>query len=195
MPYVLSAGPTEEPVALEDLKAHCRVEITDDDDLINALGIAAREKVELDTGRVLCSQTWLLKGNGFPSSDSTPIELDMPPLQSVSSIAYVDTDGVAATWDDAEYQVDTASQPGRILPAYGESYPTARDQYNSVTVTFVCGYGASYDVPRALKHAIKILVGTWYEQREQIVVGNLVTEVKGPAAYEALIYPYRMWRF
>ena len=112
MPYVLDTGPTTEPVALEDLTAHCRVEITTDDDLIAALGIAARERVELDTGRALCTQTWILYGSAFPASSTRPINLDHPPLQS-ATITYTDTAGTAATWAVADYQVDTASVPGR----------------------------------------------------------------------------------
>lgn len=194
MPYVLETGPTEEPVPLEDLKAHCRVEITDDDDLIVALGVAAREKIELDTGRALCTQTWILYGSAFPSSSTRPINLDHPPLQS-ATITYTDTAGTAATWAVAEYQVDTASVPGRILPAYGYSYPTAYDSFNSVAIEFICGYGAAYDVPAMLKHAIKMLVGTWYEHREMIVIGTIATDIPAPVAYESLIYPYRMWSF
>jgi len=195
MPYVLDTGPTEEPVPLEDLKAHCRVEITDDDDLIFALGVAAREKIELDTGRALCTQTWILYGSGFPVSGTIAIQLSHPPLQS-ATITYTTTSGVASTtWSATEYQVDTASQPGRIMPAYGYSYPTAYDSYNSVAIEFVCGYGASYDVPAMLKHALKMLVGTWYEHREMIVIGTIATDIPAPVAYESLIYPYRMWSF
>jgi uncharacterized phiE125 gp8 family phage protein len=194
MSYTLSVGPTEEPVALEDLKRHCRVEITEDDDLIVSLGLAAREKVELDTGRALCSQTWIYYSNTFPTCDTTPIELDHPPLQSCT-IAYTNTSGVGATWTAGLYQVDTSTIPGRILPAYGQSYPTARDVPQSVAVTFLCGYGQAHDVPAQLCHAIKMLVGTWYEYRETIASGGNVTSIPAPAAYEALIYPYRLWSF
>ena len=194
MSYTRTVEPTEEPVSREELKAHCRVEITEDDDLIDALGIAAREKVEIETGRALCTQTWILYSNTFPTVSTTPIEIHKVPVKTVT-IAYTDTNGVAATWLPADFQVDITSEPALILPAYGESYPTARDVYKSVVITIVCGYGAAYDVPVALKHAIKMLVGTWYEHREQIIIGQAPANIPAPVAYESLIYPYRMWSF
>jgi len=45
-------------------------------------------------------------------------------------------------------------------------------------VTYVCGYGAdAADVPEEIKLGIKMLVATWYEHRELIVVGTITNDM------------------
>jgi uncharacterized phiE125 gp8 family phage protein len=190
MSYALSSGPTEEPVTLEALKAHLRVDISDDDDLIIALALAARQKVEQDTGRALCTQEWIMYLDEFPDSDSDPIRVGYPPLVTVDKIEYVDSAGTTTEWAAAKYDVDIVSTPGRILPAYGYSWPTTRDAMNAVSIEFTAGYGLAAEVPAQLLHAIKLLVGTWYEHRETIVTGTIATSLPDPIAYRALIFPY-----
>ena len=79
----------------------------------------------------------------------------------MTSIQYVDDAGDTQTLSTSLYQVDTKSQPGRIIPAYGESWPTVRsDTLNAVTVNFVAGYGDDpEDVPAGLRHAVKLICG------------------------------------
>src|SRR6185295_4859943 len=76
-------------------------------------------------GRALMTQTWALAGNGLsiPASaccGSTPsgaIEIPWPPLQSVTSIKYLDANGQEQTLPPADYTVDTISEPGLVIPA------------------------------------------------------------------------------
>jgi hypothetical protein len=44
-------------------------------------------------------------------------------------------------------------------------------------------------VPAAIKAAMKLAIGHWYENRESVVVG--VTAMTLPMAFDALIGPYR----
>ena len=120
-----------------------------------------------------------------------------PPLQSVTSITYVDDAGDTQTLSSSLYQVDTKSQPGRIIPAYGESWPTVRSNtLNAVTVNFVAGYGDDpEDVPAGLRHAVKFLCGHWFEQRETVVIGNGITIETVPMAVDALLGMHSMKGF
>lgn len=114
------------------------------------------------------------------------IEPPLAPLQSVSSIQYrAATDGTLTTLASSGYDVDTDSKPGRITPSYGNVWPVARWQPNAVLVTFVAGYGAASAVPEAIKAAIKLLVGHWYENREAVVTGTIATQL--PLTVEALL--------
>jgi uncharacterized phiE125 gp8 family phage protein len=62
-----------------------------------------------------------------------------------------------------------------------------------VTVTYVAGYGpAGDDVPAAIRHAMLLLIGHWYEHRESVVVGGNPVQV--PLAVQALLRPYRRVR-
>lgn len=168
---VQTVAPASEPVTLAEAKAWLRLEIPDDDDLVAALITAAREYAETVTGRALVSQTWRLTLDAFPA-DGGGIILPLPPLQSVSSVVYVDGNGDSQTLATTEYAVDTQRQPGWIVPAYGKIWPVTRGQANAVQITFVAGYGTASAVPVAIKTAIKLLLANWYENREMVGQGS-----------------------
>jgi uncharacterized phiE125 gp8 family phage protein len=185
--------PTEEPVSLASLKLHARVEDTTDDDLIAELGVSARQRVESDTGRALCTQKWVAWLDAFPDSSSEPIYLPLPPLFAVTKISYYNTSGVLTEWGATYYQTDgdtSMVSRARVLPAYGQDWPSTRDMLNAVKIEFTCGYGVASTVPRQLRHAIKLLVGTWYEHRETLMVGTNATEIPAPASYGWIIGPF-----
>lgn len=188
-----TVAPTVEPVALARMKNHLRVDedMTDDDDFIAALIGAAREYIEGATRRALITQTWRLSLAGWPDGDE--IELPKPPLQSVTSVVYTDADGNATEWDSAEYLVDTDSEPGRVVLANGYGWPgvTLRSM-NPIQITYVAGYGDDGSaVPKIYQHAIKLLVGHWYENREATVAGTIAREI--PLAVESLIWLERVF--
>lgn len=154
LPYSLirTVEPTAEPVTLDELKQELNVDHSADDAKLTRLLAGAREAVETATGRALITQTWQLVRDNWPCG---PIVLYNSPLQSVTSITYVDTAGDTQTWDSGSYVVDTASSPGLVRLAYSESYPSIRADARGITVTYVCGYGdSSTDVPQALRHAV-----------------------------------------
>lgn len=65
---LLVTPPAAEPVSLAEAKAHLRVDISDDDALINALIVAARRSVELITGQRLMAQTWQYFLDRYPGN-------------------------------------------------------------------------------------------------------------------------------
>lgn len=155
-----------EPVTLEECKEHLRVDADDsaEDGYIRSLITAAREYCEIVQNRTYLSTTRTLVLDHFPSSR----EIIMPysPLSSVTSIAYIDTDGVSQTMTaSTDYEVDTSHEPGRIYLAYSASWPTPRTIPNAVTITYVGGYGTAEDVPERIKLAVKMLVAHWFELR------------------------------
>lgn len=118
------------------------------------------------------------------------LEISKPNLQSVTSIVYIDTAGDSQTWDAADYQVDANRVFPRIAPAYGESWPSTRDQMNAVTITAVYGYGDDWnDVPESIRHAILIMTGDGYEHREDTITGTIVARI---GAARALLDFYRV---
>ncbi len=165
--------PASEPVSLSEAKGHVRVEITDDDAYIGDLLVAAREWGENYQGRSWISRTLALTLDEFPTP---PFRLPMGPVQSVESVKYTGSDGVEATVDPALYYLDDA---GRLCLAYGASWPSVTLRpYGGVAVTYVAGYGADAEsVPRRFKQAVLLLVGHWYEHREEVVTGTIVSRV------------------
>ena len=138
-------------------------------------------RCEAYQNRAFITQTVKLTLDEFPKVFVVP----SPPLQSVSSITYIDTEGSTQTWSSDSYSVDTWSEPGRIVPAHGESYPSIRGDINSVAVIYIAGYGdVASSVPERVKSAIKLLGHHLYENREAVTE---VTLNEVPMSVESLL--------
>jgi uncharacterized phiE125 gp8 family phage protein len=193
MALSLVTAPATEPLTLAEAKLHLRVDINDENDLITALIVAAREYVETFTHRALITQTWDWTCDAFPCGDES-VQLPKAPLVSVTSVSYIDGSGSTQTWAASNYTVDAPAGPwalgGRIIPGYNVFYPVTRSIENAVTVRFVAGYGAATAVPASIKAAMKILIGTWFGPgRENVNIGNLVTVI--PQTVDALLWPFK----
>ena len=179
------AAPSVEPITLAEAKLHCRVDGTDDDTLITALIVAARNKAESRTSRALITQQWRFDLDRFSVHT---IDLPLPPLQSVQSITYLDADGVRQTLAASEHTVVADETPGSILPAYGKSWPGCRVAPGSVQISFTAGYGVAAAVPQAIKQWMLMYISQWYETRD--------AEHKAELGFvDALLDPYRVLRF
>jgi len=203
MRYALSrtSAPTSEPVTLAEAKLHCRVDNSVEDSYIESLIAAAREWAESYTSRAFITQQYTLYMDRFPSDaidlvtlhyiwDGRFMYLPRSPVQSVDEIRYTDTSESVVTLDASRYRVDTKSHQPRIEPAYGDTWPPPLAVSNAVEVDFTAGYGTADDVPASIKHAIKILVKTWYDPARQAVDTVNVSEV--PMSAEALLGPYKL---
>lgn len=186
--YSLYSAPAVEPLSCDEARAHLRVDVHDEDDLvITPLIKSARSYCEKVLDRALITQTWILYMDAFPGI----IELRKPPIQSVSSITYLDNDGATQTLSTSIYSVDVKSEPGRITLAYNQTLPSYRAIENSIAVTFVAGYGATgATVPEPIRHAMKLLVAHWYRNREAVAIGTITNDI--PLAVDALLGSY-MW--
>jgi uncharacterized phiE125 gp8 family phage protein len=190
MGLIVTSEPAAEPVLAADAKTHLRVTTSDDDTYIGTLITVARRRAEIETARAFISQTLKQTLDAFPSTDV--IELQRPPLSSVTSVKYYDDNGVLQTLSASAYTVDTSSTPGRIVLKEDQSWPSTDDIPNAVEITYVAGYGAAgANVPAEIVHAIKILVAHWYAAREPVVTG--VTPAEMPKTVEYLLAPFRVW--
>lgn len=205
MSLTLITGPTEEPVSVSEAKAFIRQDADVDDSLIEMLIRAARQHIDGRDGwlgRALVTQTWDLSLDRFPflidpiglpmlyDSITPAIVLPLPPLASITSVKYIDPNGATQTLATNAYVVDTASQPGRLAPVFGTTWPSTQLVLNAVTIRFVAGYGAASDVPEGLKLGIEALVAHWYENRE--AVGPSLVPL--PMHVDALLAPFRIWQ-
>lgn len=129
------------------------------------------------------------------------IRLPFPPLQSVTSVTYVDAAGVTQTIAPAAYTVDVSGGFAHVYPAYAEAWPIdLRAHPRGVAVRFVAGYGAtpetiaapqSASVPGCGLAAVKLIVGDLYKNREESVVGNIINRV--PFAARRLLDTMRVF--
>jgi uncharacterized phiE125 gp8 family phage protein len=193
----LITAPAAAPLTLAEAKAHLRVNHDDEDALINGLIDAVRGHVDGKDGflgRALVTQTWELVLDKFPAAE---IKIPLPPLQTVESIKYDDGAGLEQTLAANQYSVDNASEPGWVMPVTAR-WPTTLDAINAVRIRFVAGYAPdansppdlAANVPGAIKAAMLLLIGSLYEHREAIVIGQ--TAVQIPWGAEQLLRPFRV---
>lgn len=180
--YKVTTQPATEPITLTDVKNHLKIDYTDDDDLLAVIIQAVREFVESYTGRALMTKTVQEYFDMFPcSTDTNPrggIEIRFAPLQSLTFVKYKDSDGTEQTLTvNTDYTLDNISEPPRIFPSYGKSWPTTRDEPNAVWIEYVGGYSAASDVPAVIKQCILLMIAKMYEQREDSVK-NLPTHAE-----------------
>ena len=162
--WEIQTAAATDPVTLAEAKEHLRIDGTDDDTWLTNNITAATNIAQKFANRQFVTATydWFLPGFCWDE-----LRVPMPPLQSVTSITYVDSAGTTQTLATSVYQVDANREPGRITPAYGQYWPSWRvDTYNAVTVRFVAGYGAASAVPKEVKTAILLWLGELYENRE-----------------------------
>lgn len=180
-----TAEPATTPFDVSELQSFLRIDglaDTYEQALLELLIKAAVGVCENYCRIALIQQTWQAKLDGFCDE----IVLPRPPLISVASITYIDTNGTQQTLDSSVYQVDTFSRPGRINLAYGQSWPSTRDQRQAVTITWTAGYGAAATaVPENLKNGLKLLCGSWYGMRDDLDLGK-TNEIPLPWAVRLL---------
>ena len=186
-------APAQEPVGLEEMKDWARIDDADSDATLAGNIIAARRWVEAFTHRALITQTFVFKIDSFPGPITTVIELPGGNTQTLTSIAYLDTDGNSQTWASANYIADLVSEPALVGLAYNIDWPSIREWSLPITITYDAGYGADLgDVPEELRTAIKILAAELYENREDSIVGATISGV--PWSSQRLADPYRIHR-
>lgn len=174
-------------VSLATVKTYLRLTTTDNDtDLTDLFIPAAIDLIEQKTHRQLITATYTLKRSYWPRG--CRLYLPKGQLQSVSSITYVDADGVTQTWDSSKYEVETDPEPGYINLVAGETWPTSLSPQgdHAITITFVCGYGGSAtSIPARVKAAVLFQVAHLFDMRSAVVTGTIATQI--PETLNALI--------
>lgn len=184
---------TVEPWTAAEIKRHLHgVAESELDADIEQKITECRQAAEVFLNRSLITQTWQLNLDDFPAADGGLIRLRKAPVSSLSSVKYYDADGVQQTLvSGTDYQVEYASEPARLMPEPGTTWPSVEtDRLNAVEVIYVAGYGAAAtDVPGPIRRAIALMVGHYYEHREEVSELKLA---KIPAGAERLLWQCRM---
>lgn len=185
----VTTAPVSEPISRTEAKLHLRVDGSDEDDLIDLLIAAAREYCEPIARRAFMPQTLLMAFAGWPTrADRNYLELLRPPVQSVSHIKYYDSSGTLQTMTESDYVADLVATPARIYLADGASWPSETLRAGlAIQVTYLAGYADADAVPARYKQAMLLLIGHWFENREQVVVAPGATSAKLAMAVESLL--------
>lgn len=185
MPYKIITPPTDEQISLVQAREHLLIYFDGDspgdypdDAWLSGVGIpAARQYCEEWLKRAIAPQVIELAldafpgarlngGRGataldyatynYPSADSV-IELPMAPVTALTTVKYLDGDGVERTMDAAGYTFDDYSAPPRVVLAANTAWPTTKVAANAVKVRYTAGYDLPADSPQTnpLPHPIR----------------------------------------
>ncbi|OYD64845.1 UNVERIFIED_ORG: putative phiE125 gp8 family phage protein [Burkholderia sp. CF145] len=181
---IAATGDGTEPVSVDLAKAHCRVDVDDDDVLFESVYIpAARQTVEGYTGlALLAADVDVIVPGGRAGTNSIP--LPVQPVDSITALSTVTSDGIETPLDLAEYGVTVT-----VFRAGSPQMITTRKQLPSAwayRAQYATGFG---NCPPALLLAILEYIGDAYENRESQQSEHTMQE--NPRAI-ALMVPFRL---
>lgn len=190
MAYKVTIQPTIEPFTHTYVKTWLKIpsSVTIDDALIDDLIISARSWAEHCTGRALMTQTIEEYFDGWPYG--MIFNLSVAPIQTVSSISYMSS-GSYVTWSASNYNVDTVSEPARIVPKLTANIPNY-DLYtpNVIKVTYTAGATARTSIPMNIMQSMLQKIAFMYENREDIPLSG--TNLPRQRSADALLMPQRL---
>lgn len=136
-------------------------------------------------GVCLGQQTWR---QDFDRLDRC-LPLALAPVRSIASVAWRNSAGQIATIAAEEYSLRTDAG-GASVCRFRNAYALPSDLYEvgAVSITYEAGYAI---VPTPIVQAILLTVGSWYENREETVIGVSVAALPESVAVERLIGAYR----
>ncbi|MFC0243670.1 head-tail connector protein [Rhodopseudomonas telluris] len=200
MPLVVITQPQDTVVSLDEVKAHLRVDHGDDDDEIGAAIQAAITEFEDPNlgwlGRSISERELELRLDCFPACGGQIVLPNGPLLLGEVggfvydvAVEYDDAAGVERTLPDTVYRIlDPESARPFLVLRPDQVWPSALHQPQAVRIRYWAGYPA--DDPRiaGFKVAVKLHVEMTYD-------GDADRQDKLRAAIDALLQPYRVYRF
>lgn len=165
--------------------AHLRVgSAPSDSALISQYRNAALETIEARANLQLRRGTMSARMTGFNYA-AFPIG----PNVSVSSVQYVPgTGGSLETLDASQWSVSEQGNVQRI--EFYNTPSTHQFTIEPVKINFSVGYASAADVPAAIVSAALLLVGHFYENRQQNVVGLMPAAIE--TGVDSLLSPFRV---
>jgi uncharacterized phiE125 gp8 family phage protein len=177
----LLTPPTGLPLTLDEVKAHLRLDGSEEDALLSALIAAATEYVQNITNRQLLEADYELMIDRLPAS----IPLPRPPFARITEIRAIDDSGAEVVFDPTYYQISNSEHA--IIRGIRESGWFA-STYTDIRVTYTAGYASAALVPAAIKQAMLLIIGSMYENRED-------GHDRFPKASDTLLNAYRVFSF
>lgn len=153
MQLMLRSNSVQRPISLDMIKAHLRLDGDDEDDVLNDLIDTATEMVERYLGVTLIEKTWLYR---IVPDASGVIDLALPmgPLLEIESVHQLMPNGKRPVM--RRFYVD-----------YTTTKPSFRcSSHVPIEILYRSGFGQiPTHIPSTLKHAVKLLVSHFYENR------------------------------
>jgi len=152
-PESVSVAAGSEPVTAAQVKQQCGISTGDTtyDALITRMIASERAYVEKHCGIRIVTQTIIAKCDSFCDFGRLPFG----PVQSISSVSYVDVDGANQTLATSVYETRADGLEALIVLKYNQSWPAIQPG-SRIAVTAVVGWSS---VPSDLQSAILLRIG------------------------------------
>lgn len=162
-----------------ETKTFLKVDVSDDDTLIDNLITAATLSCEEYTNRFFMQRTLLQYSPNWKGIKN----LFKSPVGSVTHIKYYDNSDSLQTLSTDIYSLNNVLMPSKIELKDSQDFPSVADRWDAIEVKYVVGESATADVPQAIKEAVLLTVGHWYQNRQSVVTGTQVNEVPMTSKY------------
>lgn len=187
-PARTTVAPTDDVLDLSEAKIYLRVDGDDQDDIIARDGRSAAQHVEAYTGTRLLTQTVELRAGSFDDLDRLPIG----PVQSITSVQYLDPTGAQQTLDESQWEPFGVGLEQGIRTSVNARWPAARAVSDAIVVTAVVGYGTFDDIPEPVMRAVFLLLGDFWINREDTIAERSVTPVTLPNGVDTNLVNFRI---
>jgi len=177
---------TDTPVTLDEAKAWCRIDTTDDDTTVAQLINVASAYIETASGVVCATASRVFQFDRF----CTRLPLYRAPINSITTVYYTASDGTETLLASNQYRLRYHLGVATLQTAYGVTFPDTECVDGAVTVTVSAGYASNAAVPEPIRTAALLLVAFWYDNRATVIVGQTSKELE--FAVSDLLRPYRL---
>jgi uncharacterized phiE125 gp8 family phage protein len=187
----VSQARTAFAISLSEAKTHLRIDssYSGDDTYITELIKIAQDIVEKQTN-VLMSEV----GMDF-IADIWPgpfVDLGFSG-NAVTHFKYYNNSNVLTTLsENTDFIVSNKDYPEatlRLYPVSGSDWPDLYDRPDAINIRFTAGPSSQTLIPLGLKQAMYLIIGRYYEMRQDVITGTIVYEV--PLAAEHLMNQYK----
>lgn len=164
---VAPVAPASEPITLAQARLQVRIidpSDTDHDEALNLYIKAARAYVEAYCGQAFAARDMVANADGFIDMARLPFA----PVNSITSIEYVDTAGAAQTLASSVYEL--RADADAVVLKYGQAWPPI--QLGS-RITLTASVGAV--PPDDVAHAMLLFVADSFAGREPAKAGDWST--------------------
>ena len=179
---------SEEPVGVPEMKAASRITTSSEDAYIATVLTAALGEAQGYTWSQFIAET---RDAYYDDFNQLQHLLPYPPLVSVTSVSYVDTDGDTQTVSTDVWESATELDVGLVRLKYNQQWPTDVQSHKDVVIVrFVCGYGAAAAVPQDIKQAIIVHAQAAYLHRDEQTVPPAFYRKLGKYSYRSFKPPF-----
>ncbi len=179
---------TVEPVTLDMAKQQCRAEtyggdgkiaVSVDDPLFTLLISSARDHVEKICGQFFAPCEVEAYCDGF----SDLARFDVAPINEIIAISYVSVAGTDEILPAATYELRKNGLEASAVLKAGKVWPN-KQAGSRIKVRLKVGSSAP---PPTVLRAMLLLIGAWYENREETIIGVSIGQLPTYVSVDALL--------